>query len=181
MRDGTVVTERAVSQIEAHVGYVPGRGLTFENVRHDVALLKLAAPIPTHVLDPFVLHKGSAQKGNVSAVSYGQGRSDALSRQRQCQVLDTRDDVLALDCDVTFGSSGAPVFSHQNGRGRIVSVISGGGTLGGKKVAFGMALPRVVGDLKRQMRANAPQFGKPVRRVTVGAGTSSAGAKFIKP
>ncbi len=78
-------------------------------------------------MDPFALHTDVVKNGPVSVLSYGRGRgrADAQSRQRECQMTDRQRDVLVFDCEVTFGSSGAPVFSHLNGRGRVISFISG--------------------------------------------------------
>ncbi len=172
---GEAAAVRKVAQIEAHAGYTPGQGHNLQNVRHDLALVRLAEPIPTHELSPFAVFSGRMPQGAVSVVSYGKGRSDKLSRQNQCQVLGMRNQLIALDCDVTFGSSGAPVFTHLNGRGQIASVISGGNA----EVALGMALPPLINDLKRQMRANKPQPKATVRRLGVGANKSSTGAKFV--
>ena len=176
---GQAAALRVVAQIEAHPGYDPTASHNLENVRHDIALVRLAEAIPTHELNPFAVFSGSLPQGPVSVVSYGRGRSDALSRQNQCEVLGRQQDLIALDCDVTFGSSGAPVFTHLNGRGQIASVISGGGVFSGKKVALGMALPQLVSDLKRQMRANKPRPKAQVRRLTVGGNKSSSSAKFV--
>ncbi len=176
---GQVAARRGVAQIEAHQGYDPRTSHSLDNVRHDIALVRLADPIPTHELDPFAIHSGPLPQGPVSVVSYGRARSDALSRQNQCHVLGRQEGLYALDCDVTFGSSGAPVFTHLNGRGRIASVISGAGTYGDKEVALGMALPELLSDLKRQMRANKPAPRAQVRRLGIGANKSSSGAKFI--
>ncbi|MEM7519433.1 MAG: trypsin-like peptidase domain-containing protein [Pseudomonadota bacterium] len=176
---GKAAAKRVVSQIEAHAGYDPRAAFNANNIRHDLALVRLAEPIPTHELDPFGVFPGTLPKGPVSVVSYGQGRSDALSRQRQCQVLGQAQRLVAVDCDVTFGSSGAPVFTHLNGRGQIASIISGGGNYDGKKVAFGMALPALISDLKRQMRANKAQPVAKVRRLGVGQNKGASGAKFV--
>ncbi|NNK17390.1 MAG: trypsin-like serine protease [Sulfitobacter sp.] len=176
---GTTAASRAVAQIEAHSGYDPKRGYDLENVRYDLALVRLEAPIPSHELDPFAVFAGQLPHGPVSVVSYGRGRSDQLSRQNECQVLGRIERVVALDCDVTFGSSGAPVFTHLNGRGQIAAVISGGGTYAGKEVAFAMVLPALVADLKRQMRANKPRPKAKVRRLGLGGNKSSTGAKFV--
>lgn len=176
---GAAAALRTVAQIEAHAGYDPHTGVNAQNVRHDVALVRLAEPIPAYELAPFPVFAGKIPDGAVSVVSYGRGRSDALSRQKACQVIRHRDSIVTMDCDVTFGSSGAPVFTHLNGRGQIASVISSIGTRGGRKVAFGMALPEVVSTLKRQMRANKPQPKARVRRLGVGANKGSTGAKFV--
>jgi protease YdgD len=187
LRDGVAVAERKIAQIEAHPKYNPRRGSDQENIRHDVALLRLETPIPSHELDPFLLHGRAVARGSVSVVSYGRGRTEVPSRQSRCQLLGERDDVLYLNCDVTFGSSGAPVFSHKDGRGRIVSVISSIGILDGQRIAFGMSLPNIVAELKSQMRANATKPVAEARRVSVGGGGvkrlqgSGGGAKFVRP
>lgn len=176
---GAAAAERQIAQIEAHHRYDPAAGRSLDNIRHDVALLRLADPIPTHVLDPYVLFSGTLPAGPVSMVSYGQGRSDMMSRQDRCQVLHRQDGLVALDCAATFGSSGAPVFTHLNGRGQIVALISGGARLSGKTVALGMELAPVVQDLKRQMRANRPQPQARIKRLRVGNQRGSNGAKFV--
>ena len=179
--EGSAVAERGVAQIVAHDGFTPGTPMSRDNVRHDIALVRLDSPVPTSLLAPFAVHRGAIENGPVSVVSYGRGRSDALSRQNQCQVIEHVARILIMDCDVTFGSSGAPVFTHLNGRGRILSVVSGMGQYQGRKVAFGMELGPVLNELKSTMRANAPRPKAIVRRLVVGAGKSSTGAKFVKP
>ena len=178
---GEVSAERIVAQVVPHENFDPIAGLNAENVVHDVALLRLDRPIPVQDVPPFVVHSGPIEKGPVSVVSYGKGRSDRLSRQKQCAVLERYDRLIAMDCDVTFGSSGAPVFTHLNGRGRILSVVSGMGHRAGKKVSFGMELSSVVRHLKSRMRATAPRPKATVRRLIVGAERPTGGAKFIKP
>jgi protease YdgD len=177
---GQAAASRTVVQIEAHSVYDPQTGVTAQNVRHDVALVRLKKPIPTHELAPFSVFDGLIPDGPVSVVSYGRGRSDALSRQNACQVIGHREEIVTLNCDVTFGSSGAPVFTHLNGRGQIASVISSIGKRGGRDVAFGMELPRVVSLLKRKMRANKTKPVAQVRRLGVGANKGFSGAKFVR-
>lgn len=184
LRNGSVAAERSVSQIEAHPGYDPAAGVTLENVRHDVALLRLSEPIPTSALDPFIVADSTVLQGPVSVVSYGRGRAELPSRQAQCEMLRAERGILVMNCDVTFGSSGAPVFTHLNGRGQIVSVISGIGTFDGRRVTYGMPLPRLVADLKHQMRVNLVKPIAEARRVTVGTkqlSGGSGGAKFVRP
>jgi len=180
-RNGDVAAVRGISQIEAHPGYDPKRSLDDENVRHDVALLRLDRPIPTTELDPFVMHDRVVSKGSVSVVSYGRGREDLPSRQDVCQVEQTREDVMFMDCDITFGSSGAPVFRHFNGRGKIVSVVSGMTRIDGKKYAVGMVLPDVVAELRHRMWANQEKPTAQIKRITVGSDGGASGAKFVRP
>ena len=178
---GKVIAERTVVQIVPHPDFAPGAGINQENVINDVALLRLETPIPSQDVPPFIVHSGPIEKGPVSVVSYGKGRSDLLSRQKQCEVLERYDRLIAMDCDVTFGSSGAPVFTHLNGRGRILSVVSGMGHHEGRKVSFGMELSVVVTELKATLRANTPRPKATVRRLVVGGERATTGAKFVKP
>lgn len=184
LRDGKAAAERKISAIAAHDGYKPAEALSAKNVSHDVALLRLSRPIPFSEMDPFALHTDVVKNGPVSVVSYGRGRADAQSRQRECQMTGRQSDVLIFDCDVTFGSSGAPVFSHLNGRGRVVAVISGMAQIRGKKVALGMYLPPLIAQLKTKLRSTAYTSGNAptpkVRRLGVGKTRNDTGAKFIK-
>ncbi len=183
LRDGVSVAERRVLQIEVPAGYRPLTGPSNNNVRNDVALLRLTAPITSTDADPFVLYSGRTPTRDVSVASYGMDRSEAISRQRSCRVLGTSDDLMVFDCNVTFGSSGAPVFAtNSGGRGRILSVISGMTQMNGQKVAIGMALPSVVAELKAQMRRSpvaAPD--RPIVRIGAGSKNRASGAKFIRP
>lgn len=169
----------AIAQVEIAEGYDPGRGITELNVRNDLALLRLSQPISTFDIAPFSVFQGVLPPGPVSVVSYGRGRSSKLSRQDRCQVVQVYKDILTMDCDVTFGSSGAPVFTHLNGRGQIVSVMSGIGRYEGKQYAYGMTLPQVISTLKGKMRANKSRPAARIRRIESGGGKAGSGAKFV--
>lgn len=180
LRNGQAAATRLVAQVAAHPGFNPREPLTPRNLAHDLALLRLKTPIPTSEIDPFVLHGERVSPGQVSVVSYGRGRESLQSRQRACGLLRRQDNVLLFDCDVTFGSSGAPVFSHLNGRGRILSVISGGGvTYQGKKISLGPHLPPLVETLKRDLRAGTSGPSAEIKRIRVGQ-RPATGAKFIR-
>lgn len=180
LRNGTAAATRQVARLAAHPGFTPGGALTAQNIAHDLALLELAAPVPSHEIAPFALHGEAVRAGPVSTVSYGQGRAELPSRQRQCRLLDRQGGVLMFDCDVTFGSSGAPVFSHLNGRGRILSVISGMARLSdGRQVSVGPHLPSLLADLKRDLRSRAQPPAAQIRRLQVGQ-NGAAGAKFVR-
>jgi len=148
-RHGKSAATRTIQKFVAHPGYNAKEPLTNKNVAHDLALLELSSPILSTEVNPFVLHGERVSPGPVSVVSYGQGRSEKQSRQKQCGFDERQGDMLVFDCDVTFGSSGAPVFSHLNGRGRILSVISGGAkATNGDRVALGPHLPPLVDGAK---------------------------------
>lgn len=182
LRDGDAVATRGARNAAAHDRFDPVGPLSAINVAHDVALIQLAEPISTFDVPPFYIHNDRIAPGPVSVVSYGRDRANAQSRQKECQMLVKEGDAMVFDCDVTFGSSGSPVFSHLNGRGRIMAVISGMTTIDGQKRSVGMALPERVTELKKQLRIQiAPPTAK-ARRITVGGGArNNTGAKFVRP
>lgn len=187
LADGQSIAESAVVRAAAHAEYVPSVGgrSNGQQILRDVALLQLAQPISTALAPPFAV-SSPGNGAEVSVVSYARGRSEALSWQRACRVLGRQQGLIAVDCDVTFGSSGAPVFDRSQGRAQIVSIISAGGRSGTRNVALGMELPGLVADLKAQLRAGrgvmgaAAQPGAGARRITVGSGDRAGGARFVK-
>lgn len=185
---GQSIADRKVTRWVAAEGYRdPGAThLDANRIANDVALLRLEADIHSAEADPFRVAETSAKGTAVSVVSYGQGRAHVLSREARCDVTEHyAQGILGMDCDVTFGSSGAPVFVRENGRLRILSVISAmGRDAAGKETALGMTLPHHVAALKRRLRSDAarPKVTAGARRVTVGEGTNhSSGAKFVRP
>lgn len=181
--EGASIRDAAVARTVAHPGYDPTTPPSPQNVRHDVALLQLTAPIPAALAAPFAI-KAPGRGDQVSVVSYALGRAETLSWQRACDVLARQGGLVAMNCDVTFGASGAPVLDRSGARAQIVSIVSAGGPQGDEVVAYGMELPDVVADLKAllargQVLATAPAGG---RRLGVGTGESrDIGARFIKP
>jgi len=182
LADGQAIAEQTVGRVAAHKGFDPRKPFGADAIRHDAALLELSAPIPTSVADPFALQKYAGRGQDVSVVSYGQGRDQALSWQRECAVLGRDQGLIAFDCNVTYGSSGAPVFVREGGRPRILTLISGGRMQGGPQLAFGMDLPPLLEQLKRDLRAmpKPASSATGMRRVRVGEGGTASGAKFAK-
>lgn len=191
-RHGTAIAERRVARVAVHPGYVHSHGLTAGQVSVDAALLKLDNPIPAAMAAPFALQGEVRAGARVSVISYGLGRSNALSWQRDCGLLGQGQGLMAFDCDVTFGSSGAPVFTQQGQRARILSLVSSGGTRDGAPISFGMKLPAVMIELKRVLRQADPEHRNSAgpstgaRRVRIGEGQvsddrSGIGARFVRP
>lgn len=189
--EGTAIATATVARTVAHPGYDPVTPVSPQNVRHDVALLVLAEPIPAAVAAPFPI-RAPGRGDAISVVSYAAGREESLSWQRQCSVLGRSEGLIAMDCDVTFGASGAPVFDRTGKRARIVSIVSAGGPTEAGPIAYGMDLPDVVDDLKQLLATGKPlaEAGAAgtdpatpaVRRLGVGDGSSrDIGARFVKP
>ena len=189
LAEGVALVDAPVAQTVVHPEYRPVEPAPLEMIRIDVALLKLADPVPTAMIAPFTISV-PGQGDEVSVVSYAEGREEALSWQRTCQVVARQESLIAVDCEVSFGSSGAPVLDRSAGyRARIVSIISVGATVEGRPVAIGMDLPSIVDQLRTalrngkatstaQPRGDAPQSAG--KRIAPGDGNDT-GARFVRP
>lgn len=182
---GTLI-DRGVVQFVAHDGYDPNDRDRMRRIRNDVALLRLDRSVTSTEADAFAAHSGRRYGSDIFVASFARGRAERLSVQRQCSLVAEQDDVLAVDCDLTFGASGAPVFSWTGNRGRVLGLVSGGTTLNGKKVGLVLKLADRLPELKAMLR-RAPVVREPreIKRIRVGNGgatfgSGAGGAKFLK-
>lgn len=188
--NGRSIADRRVSRIATPADFSMrgGAQMSGDMIRHDIALLRLEQGLTSSEADPFRLHTDPRQGDRVSVVSYGRGREEVLSREADCAVTDRyRGGLMEFDCNVTFGSSGAPVFAREGTRSRIVSLISAGRNLGtGSSISYGMELAETVTMLKQELRYGAarPPVSTGAKRITVGQGglsSGTSGAKFVRP
>ncbi|WP_226779664.1 trypsin-like serine peptidase [Oceaniglobus trochenteri] len=183
LRDGLAVAERGVKRAVVHPLYAEATTGRAGQIRYDLALLELETPIPAATAAPFLVERLPARGQEVSVVSYAEGRASALSLQRRCGVLDSRDRLTMLSCDVTFGASGAPVFDLSGRRARIVSIISSGGEYRGRQVAYGMDIPPALAELKSALTTGRGVIlarDAVARRVMPRADHRAQGARFLK-
>jgi len=196
LRDGEALAERAGAQAVAHPEFRAADPDGLRQLRSDVALIRLAAPIPSDLAPPFATARAPDAGGRVSVVSYAAGRSEAASWQRACGVAVRGRGALVMDCDTHFGSSGAPVFDMSAGRPRIVSLISRGMREDGRSMVYGMEIGPALDATKAALRAGRgvwPKSSVAARRLNVGpgaqepaaqeAGTArqAGGARFVRP
>jgi len=182
LRDGLAVAERGVARAVVHPSYAEPDATRAVQIRFDLALLQLDTPIPAATAAPFAVQRAPRANQEVAVVSYAEGRASALSWQRRCGVLESFDRLAMLSCDVTFGSSGAPVFDMSGRRAQIVSIVSSGGTYRGRPVAYGMDIPPVLDDLKAALRngRGVIETAGEAPRIAPKADHSAAGARFLK-
>ena len=174
---GASVAERSALQTVVHPQYTDKASKGYDSAHTDIGLIKLAQTIPTNIASPFAIADYDVGR-SVSVVSYARGREDFLSWQRSCSVLDKDKRVTAFSCDVTFGSSGAPVFDTSRRRPMIVSVISRGYRKGSRSISYGPAIREPIAALKEALRTS-------VGVNTIGGGLASVvqrtdGARFVK-
>ena len=136
---------RTARDFSIHPGYAMAEGDTIASIGFDLALVKLTAPLDK--IAPFSLSPGIEAGDDVTILSYGRDRPEIPSIQSPCGVTARSGAIAILDCDVTYGVSGAPVFRLIDGEWRIVAVVSSMGEFRGRKHAFAVVLDEAMGDL----------------------------------
>jgi len=180
-RNGRAEAYRGVARAVAHPDYIYAGVDSLDRVAVDLALLQLDQPIRLPSVKPFETAPRPARGDEVGVVSYAQDRAEAPSLQQVCHVLDQSPDVLVLSCNVDFGSSGAPIFTMQDGVARIVSVVSAKADVEGEKVALGTSLEGPLAVLRTEMAKGNPVTALRGGTVRILSGGTGGGAKFIKP
>jgi V8-like Glu-specific endopeptidase len=180
-RNGRAVAYRGVSRAVTHPDYRFAAEDKLDRVTDDLALLELSQPIRLPSLEPFETGATPVEGDPVGVVSYAQYREEAPTIQEACEVLAGRRDTLILTCSVDFGSSGAPVFSIQDGVARVVSVISAKAEVDGQKVALAVPLAEPLSDLLTALEDSKLASGVNQGAVRVLSGGNGDGAKFVKP
>lgn len=186
--DGMALETRRVDHLVAHENYRHrADGLIgAQSIPFDLALLKLDAPIYANGVNPFRLQERPEPGQKVTLVSYGRGRSEALTREADCRIKERyRDGIISFSCDATFGSSGAPVFVREDGRMRILSVVSAvGKSRNGTEETYGMVLPARIAELKAALIKTAPglRINSGSKSVRVNRSSSERGtsARFVR-
>jgi protease YdgD len=180
-RNGRAVAYRRVSRAVAHPDYHYAASDMLDRVTDDLALLELSQPIRLPSLSPFETGAAPVEGDAVDVVSYAQYREEAPSIQEACEVLAGRRDALILTCNVDFGSSGAPVFTIDNGVARVVSVISAKAEVNGRKVALAVPLAEPLAALRTALEDSKVDSSGGGKSVRVLSGGNGSGAKFVKP
>ncbi len=184
-RYGRAEAYRAVRRAVVHPEYSFDGHTSPDKVSNDVALLELQQPIRTTSVTPFATDIRPRKGARVGVVSYAHDRADAPSLQEICSVMGRQQGVLVMSCNVDFGSSGAPVFSFDDGGvPRIVSVVSAKAEVEGQHVALGTQLEEPLMILRQELAEGRGVFldASPRENGFVDADKRrKTGAKFVKP
>ncbi len=166
-RNGRAAAYRQIKRAVTHPKYNYAATKTSERVRYDIALLQLYHPVNTTSVLPFETGNRVLKGDHVGIVSYALERAENPSFQDVCDVLGRQQGIYVMSCDVSFGSSGAPIFSFENGQAKIVSVVSAMARSDGKPVALGVSLETSLKVLRAEL-------------ARVSATKRATSAKFIK-
>ncbi len=184
-RNGRASAYRGVRRAFLHPEYVfKGREGDLRVV-NDLALLELDRPIRNSTVKPFRTAEGPRKGDAVDVVSYAHDRMDRPALEESCQVLARQSGSLILSCTVDFGSSGAPIFSMEDGEPRIVSVVSAKAEVRGRPVSLGTALERPLAEILAIRDNSAPTAvaaeKSTARRIVMDRPRDRSGAKFLRP
>jgi protease YdgD len=131
------------ARVMIHPDYVYSAAPRNSDVASDLALVKLKAPMEGIV--PFQLSRSLRAGDEVAIVSYGRDRPEIASIQSPCGVLSRHGSIAVLDCDATYGVSGAPVLRRVGEEWRVAGVVSAMAQRNGRKVVLAVVLPDELG------------------------------------
>ncbi|MEM7267800.1 MAG: trypsin-like serine protease [Pseudomonadota bacterium] len=113
---------RKAARIDIHPEYSFALRVDSKAIATDLALVKLDSPIED--VAPLPLAPGLSAGDDVLILSYGRDRREIPSIQSPCDVEDRGKAIAILNCDATYGVSGAPVMRMIDGAPHIVAVVS---------------------------------------------------------
>lgn len=150
----------AVTGAVAAPGFVPSAAPTPADLAGDIALLELATPVPEEVAAALGLRALLAADGPPSIVSYARGRPYAPTIRPNCPALGVVGEVLALDCAIESGVSGAPVLVRAGEEVRVAAVVSAMGRLpDGRDFALAVLIAPWIEALEARLAADTPWPG----------------------
>jgi len=182
LRNGRPEATRRVTQVAIHPSYDPTQKNYSQQVRHDVAMLRLSQPIRNPGIVPLAFSGTRSNDPTVGVVSYAQDRAEAPSLQERCTVLAAENGMLVTSCSVNFGASGAPIFRFENGTPYLVSVVSAMAELEGQKVSLGADLAQPITEVSALLNGQRLiDTGNTGARMLRPGERSDTGALFIRP
>lgn len=146
-RLGQQAAHRKAAAIALHPDYDHLDRLNIDQIGRDLALIKLESEIPPDVVPFFRIGTAPPPATPLTLISYRRDRAHALTRQDGCQVLGTREAVMALGCAIVEGVSGSPLFAGTDGEERVVAVISAMSARAGQDIAFAVRVDAAIGEL----------------------------------
>lgn len=147
---GTYSGHSRAADVAVHPGWRHGKPSKREDLGVDLALVRLADPIPASSAQPLQTASPGLPGQSVTVLSYRRDRPHALTRQASCAYRAIVETVMTLVCPIAKGTSGAPVLANIDGAERVVAVISARtdtGTPRGFAVRFDQILDQLREDL----------------------------------
>ena len=120
LRRGEVAAVRQAVRAVTQPDFAFDGMASYAGVKADLALVELDGPVPVAAAAPFAPGLFEPKGPPLAIVSYARDRPQAPSAEAPCAVASAFAGVLALECAVTYGASGAPVLQGE----ALVAVVS---------------------------------------------------------
>ena len=130
-----------------HPGWQGSAPRRLEDLETDLALIRLSEPLGAKSAEPFAIDRPPLPGDPLTLISYRRDRAHALTRQEDCPYKSITGQVLELECPVTFGASGSPLFFKEADGQKIIAVLSAMGDNGAPR-AFAVRADNVVEMLR---------------------------------
>lgn len=128
---GRFAAHGAVVEIRIHPDYRHRKNPDVSGLETDLAVLRLAGRLPVESVPALAVNPLADIGGPLAIIGYRRDRPNALSRSSDCHAVAGNARLLALDCAVSFGTSGAPVLARTSEGWQVVGVVSAGSTMTG--------------------------------------------------
>lgn len=140
---------RRVTRTVVDPGFAFDARTSYAGVGTDLALARLDRPVPDTVV-PFPTSVVEGDAPPLAIVSYAEDRPHAPSIEAPCGIVERAGPVVALDCAVTYGASGSPLFAGADELS-LVGVVSAMGRL--RQPAVDVTFARFFGPELEALRA----------------------------
>ena len=151
-RNGQAPRKRKIERAAIPDEYI-GQG-RIDQLRYDVALLKLQTDPTEPEMEPVHFSSGSLKGDPVGLIAFANSDNNVAQVQDFCDIKSQQNGFLILLCDAQLGFSGAPLVSFGPSIVKIVSLVSGKALLNGQAVVIGASIGSTIGALKRQITAS---------------------------
>jgi hypothetical protein len=155
LRLGETAAVRRVVRAAVHPAFAFDGLATPEGVAADLALLELDREVPGEEAAAFEPGELRADGAPLAIVSYARDRAQAPSIEEPCGLVSVFAGILALDCAVNYGASGAPVLEGEGGERRLVAIVSAMGSVlaSGRQVTLAVKVGPWTGALLEALAA----------------------------
>ncbi|MEM9970155.1 MAG: trypsin-like peptidase domain-containing protein [Pseudomonadota bacterium] len=155
-RPGTLRASPAFSADHVVLHPLYRRSLNYlQQLRFDVALVKLAEPVPDTVTLPLP-YGVEAELGENLFIASWRAVAGGTPEQKSCDVISGMPGLVTLDCAVWGGESGSPVLRKSETGLEVVAVVSSRTDLADEPAAQAsnivIRLPALMQELARQMK-----------------------------
>ena len=130
-------------------GYDPAKKP--ESIASDWAMLTLTEPLPATIRPLQPSGQVPAAGASLAIAGYGQGRSHVMTGDQDCRVLSApaEPDLIAHDCRVANGTSGAPLLAREGDGFILVGIQVAAARRDGSEIGLAVSLPSISRHIPR--------------------------------